>query len=303
MAKFNIYITRSSKIILSGQSIVIQTKDDIHTFPFSNIQAIMIENTKCSLSIPVINALAKAKINVWICDNKHLPSSMLMPVNQYYQTPMKIQAQIDLSSQPKKRIWEKIIKNKITNQATILEVAGASEAKMLRRYSARKTENIAALEAWTAKAYFKALFGPDFNRRNNSTINSALNYGYALVRSSIAKSLVCLGLQPALGIFHAGQKNNFNLADDLIEPFRPLVDYFVWLRKDQFTEELTRDDKEYLFSLLGFVVVNENEDLLALIENYVNSFSNFLKTQKTKDLLNIQINQENLQGVKQWKNY
>lgn len=101
MAKFNIYITRSSKIILSGQSIVIQTKDDIHTFPFSNIQAIMIENTKCSLSIPVINALAKAKINVWICDNKHLPSSMLMPVNQYYQTPMQIQAQIDLSSQPK----------------------------------------------------------------------------------------------------------------------------------------------------------------------------------------------------------
>lgn len=303
MQKFNIYITKSSKIRLSGLSIIIQTKNDTYTFPFSTIQAIMIENTKCSLSIPVINALSKEKINVWICDNKHLPSSMLIPFNQYYQTPVQIQAQIALSSQSQKRIWKKIIKNKITNQATILEFTGASEAKMLYRYSAKKSENIAALEAWTAKAYFKALFGPNFNRRNNSIINAALNYGYALVRSSIAKSLVCSGLQPALGIFHAGQKNNFNLADDLLEPFRPFVDYFVWLRKDQFTEELTRNDKEYLFSILGSPVANSNEDLLILIENYVNSFSNFLKTKKTKDLLNIQISQESLRGVKQWKNY
>lgn len=287
MNKFNVYVTSATKIYLAGQNIVLSTKKGIHTFPFSVIQALMIENSNCTLSMPVINSLIDHNINVWFCDQKHLPYALLMPFNQYYQTPLQLRAQIELPSQIKKRVWEKIIKNKITNQALILEMVGSPTAKRLTHYSKGKIENIASLEAWTAKVYFKALFGKDFKRREINKFNPALNYGYSLIRSSLAKTLVSLGIQPALGIFHNGQKNNFNLADDLLEPFRPIVDYLVWCRRAELKGDLTREDKEYLFSLFSLTLTKTDLPLTTLLENYSNSFSNMLTSHKPSDLLTI----------------
>lgn len=303
MQKFNLFVTKSSKLSLIGQNIVLHTEENNCTFPLTSIQTIMLENPRCTLSLAVIRALIDNQINVWFCDKKHLPSGCLIPFNQYYQTPLQIHAQIALSNQVKERLWTRIIKNKISNQAMILNLVKAPEAKTLERYSSGKIDNIAALEAWTARIYFKALFGKDFKRRVTNTINPSLNYGYTLIKSSIAKNLASLGIQPALGIFHAGQKNNFNLADDLLEPFRPIIDFLVWLRQNKLSLELTLADKQYLLSMLSLPLTSNNSTLLDLSFQQSKSFNTFLTSRKPSDLININFDTLKIQELEQWKNY
>lgn len=123
----------------------------------------------------------------------------------------------------------KTVQAKICNQAKCLEINEIDEAKTLFAIA----KNVASgdssnREGYAARLYFKLLFGTDFTRDDESNINAALNYGYAILRSYIAKTIVAYGLEPSLGIHHKSQLNQFNLADDIIEPYRPIVDNFVY---------------------------------------------------------------------------
>lgn len=127
-----------------------------------------------------------------------------------------------------KRLWQQVVIQKIRNQALclqLLELDGHEE--LLRMCKEVQSGDRTHVEAKAAAYYFRCMYGLGFSRGNDHIINSALNYGYAIIRGMIARSIICYGLEPSIGIFHHSELNNYNLADDMIEPFRPLVDLYV----------------------------------------------------------------------------
>lgn len=206
--------------------------------PLSDILCLILETPQITLSASLLNALAKQKIIVYVCDDLHLPSGIFMPFLGHYKSLSIMESQIALSKQKKAVLWQKIIKAKLENQARLVESCGdlniANEIFALAK--GVKLGDSMNNEARGAMLYFPALFGSGFKRRvdfekdeRNNTINAMLNYGYAIVRSMIVRSICASGLNPALGIFHHNQFNPFNLADDIIEPYRILVDSLVVL--------------------------------------------------------------------------
>ena len=139
-----------------------------------------------------------------------------------------IRMQFDQSKPALKRLWQQIITAKISNQAECLRRFDTGKVSELDILSQNVQSGDAGFnESKAAAIYFRALFGSDFNRREENILNAALNYGYAIIRGTIAKQLVLYGLEPSAGIFHRSEVNAWNLADDLIEPYRPVVDFFV----------------------------------------------------------------------------
>lgn len=211
---------RSKNLIISSQE-----RGEV-SLPLKDISTIIIDTPQITLNASVLNAMAKYKILLFVCDESHLPSGNFLPYLSHYRNSQILQHQINLSKQRKSVLWQKIIKAKISNQAQLLKIQNQTQvAKKLEALSKSVHLNDSSNnEAKASMLYFPALFGKGFARNENHPINSALNYGYAIVRSVVVRNIVGSGLLPSLGIFHANQFNPFNLADDLIEPYRPYVD-------------------------------------------------------------------------------
>lgn len=169
---------------------------------------------------------AKHKILVFFCDDSHLPSGIYSPFLAHYRSSAMLDSQIAFTRQNKSILWQKIVQSKIHNQANLLAYEGriSVSSKLYTLQKGVKLADSTNNEAKASALYFPALFGQGFSRKDFSPLNSALNYGYAIIRGCIARNLVGSGLLPSLGIFHANQFNPFNLADDVIEPYRPFVD-------------------------------------------------------------------------------
>lgn len=157
-------------------------------------------------------------------DDKYLPTAIVLPFEGHARQSKLMHARVTISSDAYLELWFQIINQKVSNQAKALSIMGMKGAENISKYLERITlENIDATEAVAAKEYF-SYYHEGLNRRGEYPINSRLNYGYAIVRSSIARSLVAAGFHPTFGIHHNSQLNAFNLADDLIEPYRAMVD-------------------------------------------------------------------------------
>lgn len=196
-----------------------------------------------------------------------------------------MQSQIEMTLPTKKKLWKQIIEQKIENQAAVLKlcsIEGWREVDAIKRkVKSGDSEN---MEAVAAARYFKLLFGAGFRRTADNGINAALNYGYAVLRSTIEKNLIAYGYEPSIGLFHKSTLNNFNLADDIIEPYRPLVDLFV-KRCVAEDDELTTAKKAGLVNLLNCDVVIDNRIFACsrAIELSVSSLTGFI--QKGRDNL------------------
>jgi CRISPR-associated protein Cas1 len=178
----------------------------------------------------------------------------MLPAYTYFKSTDVLTEQLNASNTLKDRVWQKIIKNKIKNQSQVL-------AK-LNKPSSLQLENLLGdvlvgdknnVEAIASRIYFIALFDKNFNRRDDNLVNTCLNYGYAIIRSSIAKSLASKGFNCTLGIHHRSVLNNFNLADDLIEPFRAIVDYKV-SNMDLSSGVFDKNHKESLVKIMESIV-------------------------------------------------
>jgi len=170
------------------------------------------------------------KINIITCDLKHLPQAIIYPYSGNYQSSLILNKQINWDLKVLQIIWKYIVQAKILNQAKVLKINHKSfeVIEKLSQYANEVELNDKTnREGLAAKIYFSELFGKDFIRHNEDTINMALNYGYSILRSMISRSLVAKGLNPHIGIFHKGPNNSFNLSDDIIEVFRPLIDNYV----------------------------------------------------------------------------
>ncbi|MGX7417616.1 type II CRISPR-associated endonuclease Cas1 [Carnobacterium gallinarum] len=259
MAFRNIYIENPAKLSIKKRQLIIQ-QEEMYTIPVDDILSVMIETKQCSITIPTISFLAENQVALFTCDDRHLPCSVLLPLGNHSRKLQTLHFQMNLLKRTKKRIWKKIIQQKIINQAQCLALNGKNQVATLLDLASRVEEGDQTFcESQAAQIYFLELFGEGFNRRHDHVQNAALNYGYSILRGVIARDICAYGLEPAFGVFHRNELNPFNLVDDLIEPFRPYVD--LWVAKNVYLEDLllTSKMKRELFSLLFTKVPIEEE--------------------------------------------
>lgn len=227
--------------------LVIRRNDRIKIH-LSEIAILIIESTAVSLTAALLNELTKRKVKVIFCDEKRNPSSELISFYGSHDTSVKLRRQISWSENTRKIIWTAIVREKILKQAEHLEEYGLPEAEMLRGYAEElELADPTNREGHAAKVYFNALFGKDFSREKETSINAALNYGYGILLSSFNRMIVANGYLTQIGLSHENMYNYFNLSSDLMEPFRPLVDRAV---KNQTPEKFEREEKIQMLQVL-----------------------------------------------------
>lgn len=223
--------------------------------PLDDIEALILSGG-AQLSNEVLKALTKRGAPILLTDEAHLPLGLMLPCFQHHRCVDVLNDQIQASKPLQKKMWARIVSEKISNQASVLREVG-EESSVVSRLAALadtlRSGDPDNKEAQAAILYWPQLFGDDFLRRaERPGINSFLNYGYAVVRASAARAVVAAGLHPALGIFHRNRKNAFCLVDDLMEPFRPLVDISVYrlIQDKPDVEELSPEMKRSLVKIL-----------------------------------------------------
>lgn len=249
-----IVITKRAKLDLQLNHLVIrnETVTKVH---LSEIAVIVIESTAVSITTSLMAELTKRKIKVIFCDEKRLPSSELIGYYGSHDTSLKYKKQIAWSQNIKQIVWAEIVAEKIRQQANFLKERGKEECNLLKQYvNEIKLGDETNREGHAAKVYFNALFGKDFSRTMECNINAALNYGYSIILSMFAREVVSQGYFTQLGIFHDNMFNQFNLACDLMEPFRILVDRLV-LSMD--LSEFESKQKMELVNILNHSVIIE----------------------------------------------
>lgn len=223
-----VVITKHVKLSYKNGYLIVRGEQEqmIH---LSEIHTLMIDTTRAVLTVYLISELMKQKIKVIFCDEKRQPESEIVPYYGAHNTSKKIKAQLAWSISAQQEIWTAIIAEKIQQQQRLLNKLGLPAAQKLKNYLADlQLYDVTNREGHAAKVYFNALFGKDFVRESDDTINIALNYGYTILLSTFNKEIVSQGYLTQIGLKHTNQFNYFNLSSDLMEPFRPVVDALVY---------------------------------------------------------------------------
>lgn len=243
-----VVISKNAKLDYQIGYLVVRGQDTkkIH---LNEVGTLVIESTAVSLTVYLLSELVKHKIKVIFCDEKRNPSSELLPYYGSHDTSIKIRKQMDWSNDEKAAVWTEIVTEKINQQALLLERIGKKESELLRTYIEQlEFGDITNREGHAAKVYFNALFGKDFTRTEENPINGALNYGYSIILSTFNREIVSNGYITQIGLFHDNMFNPFNLASDLMEPYRPIVDEAVYFLKP---EKFEADEKHLMLEILN----------------------------------------------------
>ena len=253
MAWRSVVITQPARLRLEQQALRVEQDAGSVRIPLEDISVLVIDQPQVSLTAQLLTACAARQIAVITVDETHTPNGVLLPHLPHSRALQVMRKQLDMSQPRKKRLWQGIVQRKINNQAEVLERYGLDAASLLRQMASEvKSGDGGHHEAHAAQAYFRALFGLGFSRAQDRLHNAALNYGYSVIRSALARTLVAYGFITAFGLHHCSEQNAFNLADDLIEPFRPILDAHVlglWPLHGE-DRDLTREDKAHLVSVL-----------------------------------------------------
>lgn len=259
MAYRCLVVENPARISCRYEQLVVET-DRPHTVPIEDISALVLESRRCTLTSAALAALAQNGTAVYVCDEKHLPCGVMLPFCQHSRQLGVIQAQLGLTLPAKKRLWQQIVTVKIQNQAECLALCGKPEAAafLFSRAKAVTSGDKENMEGVAAAFYFPALFGAGFTRAAGDGRNAALNYGYALLRGYAARCAAVYGFLPSVGLHHCSEVNQFNLADDLMEPFRPVVDLYVAANMDA-DAELAPGMKHALVNLLNADILSQGQ--------------------------------------------
>lgn len=244
-----IVISRRAKLDQQLGYLVVRT-EEIVKIHLSEISTLLIESTAVSLTTSLLAELTKRKIKVIFCDEKRNPSSELVGYYGSHDTSNRVRSQIQWNVQTKEAVWTEIVTEKIRKQMELLEFLGKDESKLLHSYLQEIHWNDESnREGHAAKVYFNALFGLDFTRTAENPTNAALNYGYSILLSAFARAITANGYITQLGLFHDNMFNQFNLASDLMEPFRILIDRAVIMMYP--INELDHEGKMFLVNTLN----------------------------------------------------
>ena len=257
---------------------VVSGPDGEHRVPLEDIYSVVIDNQQTLLTAPLITQLTKSGAHLLICDEKHLPASVILPQSIHYHPLTVIRKQIALPEDVKNALWDRITKQKILNQAKVLSLCGCKK-ETVQRLQALAEEvqggDAGNREGIAAKLFFRALYGISFVRFYDDAINAALNYGYTVLRSAVAKTLTAYGYNCVLGLHHINEANPINLADDIMEPLRPVVDLWVSDHHEDLVEELTKQQRNELAALVNSLVLWDGKKmrLRNALDKYVSSLT------------------------------
>ena len=287
----SVIIYNGERLTVSDDWLVVSYDDgEKKRIPMEDLYCIVIDNRNLTLTVPVITALAKHKVHLILSDERHLPVAQIYPLNTNYHCYRILKKQLAASDDFRGLLWQRIIRSKILNQATCLENQWAeldTIERMRELASEVEPHDIGNREGISAKMYFKAAFGSDFVRFADDNINSMLNYGYAIMRSGVAKSLVAHGFNCVLGVHHISETNEFNLADDFMEPLRAIVDDWVASHDDCYEEGLSKHVKGELVNLYNKEILFNGKEMKVryAIDSMVRSYVTAIETNNPERLI------------------
>jgi CRISPR-associated protein Cas1 len=285
-----LHLTKPAKLSLADGQIVVDQEDGKVTLPLEDVAWVVLDATHTTLTSTLLSACMSAGVAVIVTDGRHTPSGVVLPFHRHFRQGEIAQCQVAAKAPLRKRLWRRIVRAKILNQANALGAVGrggrTTLRAMVRHVGSGDPGNV---EARAARYYWGQLW-PEFRREDEGDRrNKLLNYGYAVVRAGVARSLVAAGLLPALGLKHASASNAFNLADDLVEPFRPFVDLAAWRLAGEgrpSRDELTVEDRRAMAAILlaDAVMADESVTLLVAAERSAESLARAIES-GSKDVL------------------
>lgn len=250
-----IYVRKADKINLRDNNLVVTNNEREVLVPLEDIALILIEDQHSVITVKLIASLSSYYIGLIICNEKYMPTSITLPLYMHYKQLKVFYMQLDTKKPFNSQLWYKIIKQKIENQKKIIHSTTKDEYTIMKLNECEKdlkSNDKTNREGLAAKYFFAGLYGNSFNRNQNSDdeINAALNYGYTILMANMSRLLAMYGFNTTIGIHHCSKTNNFNLSCDLMEPFRPIVDYVVYQNLKELSYPLTREIKKELLEIL-----------------------------------------------------
>ena len=264
MIKRTLFFSNPYYLSIKNKQLIITDKDtgEIKQAPVEDIGFVILDNPQITITQWVMQEMAENNVAVVFCDKKHLPSSMLFNLNSHNLQNEIFRSQVDVKEPLKKSLWKQTIEIKIKNQALLLKKLDKDYKQMLVYANNVKSGDTTNQEAQASRYYWKHLFDlVNFKReRFGMPPNTTLNYGYAILRATVARALVGSGLLPTLGIHHHNKYNAYCLADDIMEPYRPFVDEIVCKIIDEYPNYhiMTKEIKAELLQLLTVDVRFDN---------------------------------------------
>ena len=262
-------------------NLVLNTPEGEIWIPVSDISVIVLDNLRITLSTRFLCTLARNNVSLVLCDEKHLPIGMFCSYDNHSRAFKHLEFQIKTNGEFYDRLWKDIVVRKILNQAEVIKKVGKREeiydAIKKMAYETRNGDKTNR-EAHAAKIYFNELMDTTFSRGNDELLlNSGLDYGYTIIRSYIARICVGYGLNSQLGIHHRNEYNRFNLVDDLMEPIRPMLDYFAYFLLEG-EEYFTAEHRKKLINFLNHKIIYRNKKMYIAnaIEEYVSQYAALL---------------------------
>lgn len=268
MAWKGVHISRPARLSIKDTQLVVAQDEGDVTMPLEDVAWIVLDSNLVTLTATLVSACMEHGIAIIFTNERHTPNGLALPFHTHHRQAAIASLQISLTQPLKKRLWQALVVSKIENQAKCLELCGksaSSVAAIAKLVSSGDPDN---LEARAAREYWSLLFDHFIRSDESDLRNKMLNYGYAILRASLARALVANGLLPCFGLFHESATNAFNLADDLIEPFRPLIDRKVFdLSESGITAQgdLTIEHRRALASILNTDIRLNKETVSVLI--------------------------------------
>jgi CRISPR-associated protein Cas1 len=253
-------------------------REEIGRVPLSDVQSVLVHAGHATYSHGLLLRLSEHDIPLVVCDARHEPVAILMSLTGHHRHAGRSRAQAESALPLRKRIWRDLVRAKIREQARSLATFDSAGRDGLNNLIGLvRSGDPGNVEARAARYYWPRLFGASFRReRAEPGLNAHLNYGYTILRSALARAVTAAGLVPSLGVGHVNARNNFCLADDLLEPFRPLVDRLVHQKREEWAGELTPDARAELAGMMARGVMTEDgeTDLYRAMTIVVNSLVN-----------------------------
>ena len=297
MAWRTVLLQNQTRLSLDHGQLKCDRKDGAVTLPIEDITVLVLDSPKITLSTALMGALQNNGVAVVVCDEKHHPGGLFLPYHQHTRISSIAPLQAGWSLPLRKRCWQRIVKAKIINQGRCLEMlTGQGQDKLTLMAKGVDSGDSQNLEAAAARYYWDKLLGCAFKRKTHRDkapgfINSALNYGYAIIRAAVARSITAHGLLACFGLHHHSALNQFNLADDLVEPLRPIVDHKVYEMAEAKGMDLTSKlDKEHRQELTGLAtaqvcIADENHSLTNATDIMAMSLVRVLKAKDARKLV------------------
>lgn len=280
-----IVINEQTRISLFLNNLKISYDDEYITIPISDIETIIFEHNATIITIPILVKLLQNNINIVVCDETHDPMGIFLPFNNHCNAFKKLNIQLNWQEGRKNKLWTMIITEKIQGEIINLQLAKLENYKLIQKHcNYVKLGDKTNREAVSARIYFNSYFD-NFTRFHHDTINSALNYGYKIIASYISRFIASRGYLTQLGIHHKGESNPFNLTYDFIEPFRIIVDRYVYTYLSM-EEEFNMVHRYNLVNLLNCKVKVGNEKciLTKAIDKIIDSYFAVLNRER-EDIL------------------